>query len=126
MSASDLRSLILSADDLKYEDVDVPEWGVKVRIMCMTGEERSVVVQQYDMEDRDMATIQAVTLVKTMRDPSTNEPIFTEQDDVHRIVKKSGAVLDMLFGVATRVSGITKQEVEAEAEKFPDEGGTEV
>ena len=106
-------SSILDAADIEYEDVDVPEWGVKVRVRGMDGEgrdayEASLFALRQAGDSAQMeakfGNRRARLLVRCLYDPDTDErlPISAEQ-----LSRKSGAVLDRLSEVALRLSGMT-------------------
>ena len=106
-------SAILDATDLEYEDVDVPEWGVKVRVRCLDGQGRDAyeaslfaLKQAGDSAQMEakFGNRRARLLERCLYDPDTDErlPITAEQ-----LSRKSGAVLDRLSEVALRLSGMT-------------------
>lgn len=115
-----LKDSILSAEDIEHEDHDVPEWGVKVRVQAMTGTQRDsfeakmVAVRKGqdgpDVELR-LADFRSRVLVKCLADPETGKRIF-EDKDAQQLGRKSGAVIDRLFDVAKRVSGMDEGSVE--------------
>jgi hypothetical protein len=80
------RDMILNAQDIATEDVDVPEWGGRVCVKGMSGTERDAFEQSIvDTSSKGgprMKTenIRAKLLVKTIVDPVTIKPIFTVAD----------------------------------------------
>jgi hypothetical protein len=114
-----LKDTILGADDIEEEDHDVPEWGVKVKVRGMTGTERDsfegkLVAMRKGGTDPEMrlADFRSKVLVRCLVDPETDKRIFDEKD-VQQLGRKSGAVLDRLFDVAKRLSGMDDKAVEA-------------
>lgn len=114
---STLRDLILSVEDLPEEEVNVPEWNVKVLIIGMTAEQRASFALDGDEDDRErFLTSGARMIVLTAHDPSTREPLFT-MEDVPALLGKSGSAIERLTGPALRLSGMGREEEkEIEAE----------
>lgn len=115
---------ILGADDVEVEPVDVPEWGVKVYVRGLTGEERDLYEaslrqfrQRFDGKGQEMVLVQdnarAKLLVKCLVGED-RQRIFTDQQ-APALGKKNGKVLDRLYEVAARLSGLS-DEVQEELE----------
>jgi hypothetical protein len=108
-----LKEEILGLADRKVEEVDVPEWGRKVRIMEMTAADRD------DWETRILAARQAgqsrrhvrAELVAMCLVDEVGARVFAD-DDIPALSQKSAAVLDRLWDVASRLSGLTRKEAE--------------
>lgn len=108
------RDAILGASDIQTETVDVPEWGGKVTIRGLTGRElddyqnslRKIVRDQVVMQPNSRAKL----LVKSIVDDQGSR-LFTDKD-VDALARRSGRVLDRLWDVAARLSGITDEEQE--------------
>jgi hypothetical protein len=117
--AGTLKDKILAADDIAFEDHDVPEWDVTVRVRGMTGTQRDafeakmVAARQagHDAETR-LADFRARVLVKCLHDPATGDLVFGD-GDAAALGAKSGAVVDRLFAVAQRLSGMDQEALEA-------------
>lgn len=108
------RDQILNADDLKYEEVDAPEWGGVIRLKVMTGIERDDFEQSvFDMKGKDtkvnLKNFRAKLLVKTIVDEQ-GKRVF-EELDIERLSTKSSKVLDKLFTKAQEINGIGQKEV---------------
>ena len=125
MSAVATRDMILAIDDLKNEDVEVPEWGVTVRVREMTGAERGKFEK-------------AISKVSTAPDGSTNvemdaqnmrvqlcamtiideegKRLFSD-NELGLLGAKSAKAIQRVFDVAARLSGISDESVEEEMEK---------
>lgn len=109
------RQAILSSDDIKYEDVPVPEWDGVVRIRGLTSGERdaleaSCMVQEGKKQKFSSLNFRAKLVVKS----AVNEdgsPIFTEHDAIELARKSAGAV-NKLAEVAMKLSRITDEDVE--------------
>lgn len=109
------RQDILSVQDIKLEEVPVPEWGGVVFVKGMTGMERdsfeAAVVQQRGKNMQvNMVNIRAKLAALTVCDED-GVRVFTEQD-VKELGKKSAAALNRIYEVASRLSGITESDVE--------------
>lgn len=110
------REAILKADDLKRETVSVPEWGGDVVLRAMTGAERDAFEQSLFTGDGDAKkfsseNVRAKLLVRCIVNEK-GERVFSDAD-VSMLGGRSGAVLDRLYDVAQRLSGIGKRDLEA-------------
>lgn len=110
---------ILGANDLASEAVEVPEWGGKVMVRGMTGAERdayesamlSVSGTNVGLDKAGMLGARARICATCIIDPVSGKRLFTDAQ-VKDLGQKSGAALDRVFGVAQRLSGISKQDLE--------------
>ncbi|MGW4986313.1 hypothetical protein ACWEQ3_01500 [Streptomyces mirabilis] len=116
------RDAILAAEDKNYEDVPVPEWGGSVRVAGMTGADRNsyqasmvVLGPNGSVQRLNMADQLAKLLSRSLVDEDGNR-LFSDKD-IKALSAKSGAVLDRLGDVAMRLSGLRKEDVQAEAGK---------
>lgn len=112
---------ILKADDVRTEEVEVPEWGGSVLVRGMTGEERdefeaSMLVRRGDQMIPDTWNTRAKLIARCVIDDD-GTPLFTRQD-VDALGKKSGAALDRVFDVASRLSGLRPEDAKEAAENF--------
>jgi len=110
------REQILSCDDLKTEEVDVPEWGGTVTVKMMTGQERdafeaSIVEYKGDKQQVKTDNIRAKLAAMTIIDPETKQLMFTV-GDIEALGKKSAAALDRIFDVSRKLSKIASTDVE--------------
>lgn len=115
MSKMLTREAILQAQDLPYEDVEVPEWRGIVRVRGLTGAERdafeqSIVEQRGKNTRMNLRNIRAKLVALCCVDEQGNR-IFTD-DDVELLGKKSAAALNRIFEVAQRLSGLRPEDVE--------------
>lgn len=125
------RNAILEADDLKTEDVHVPEWGGDVRIRMLTGEQRdayetSMVELKKDGTPKSNTENVRARLVALCIVNENNEQMFNKAD-VKLLGRKSAAALDRVATAAQRLNGISDEDIEELAEGFdgaPDEGST--
>lgn len=101
---------ILAIDDFQREEVEVPEWGGAVIIMRgLSGDERdafeaSNTVGNGAARSLNLVGIRARLVQKCAITPS-GESLFTA-DQVEALGAKNGAVLDRLFDVARKLSGM--------------------
>jgi hypothetical protein len=106
------REQILQAADIRFEDVEVPEWGGTVRVRSLTGAERD------DLEG-SIAELEGLEIYENFRArlvtravvDETGKRLFSDKD-IERLGEKSGAALDRVFSVAQRLSGLTKADIE--------------
>ncbi|MER6147953.1 hypothetical protein [Streptomyces hirsutus] len=126
------RAAIEAADDRKWEDVDVPEWGGSVRLMGMSGTERNayqsslvVLGPNGSVQKMNMADQLAKLVAKCMVDEDF-ERLYSDKE-VRALGAKNGAVLERLGQVAQRLSGLRKEDVEAaegKSEPTPSDAST--
>ena len=110
------RDAILAAKSLRTEEVKVPEWGGTVLVRELSGRERdeweaSLTVMRGKQMVPDVANIRAKLAARTIVGDD-GEPVFTQQD-VAALGELSAAALDRVFDVASRLSGLNPEDVEA-------------
>lgn len=111
------REQILGARDFTIESMEVPEWGGTVYLRSLKGKGRDAFegsrVRITDDKKVEMIhdNTRARLLSMTLCDEQGNL-IFTEED-VETLGEKNAAVLDKLFDVAQRMSGLRPADVEA-------------
>ena len=110
------RDAILAAKSLRTEEVAVPEWGGTVLVRELSGRERdeweaSLAVMRGKTMVPDVANIRAKLAARTIVGDD-GEPVFTQQD-VAALGELSAAALDRVFDVASRLSGLNPEDVEA-------------
>jgi hypothetical protein len=109
------KTAILAANDLKSEDIEVPEWGGAVRVRSFTGRERDAFESSMvrgDGRDRkvDLTNMRARLVGLTVID-ETGQRLFTDEE-VDLLGAKSGAALDRVFAVAQKLNGLSGADVE--------------
>lgn len=106
---------ILAAQDIVYEDVAVPEWGGTVRVKTLSGIERDS-LEQSMMEGKggnqkvNMANFRAKLCGRTIVDED-GKRLFSEMD-MADLGRKSGAALQRVFNVASRLSGFSSSDID--------------
>lgn len=110
------RDDILGADDLARELVETPEWHGSVYVRCLTGAERDrfeaeMLADPEEDSRKRFYNLRARLVVLAVCDEH-NLPLFM-LNDVEALGRKSAKVLDRLFSVAQRLSGMTREDVEA-------------
>jgi ABC-type branched-subunit amino acid transport system ATPase component len=106
---------ILSADDLKHEDVEVPEWGGTVTVRTFTGDERdkfeASLIGPDGKAKATLAGVRAKLVSLTVIDEK-GELLFSEAD-VGKLGRKSAKALDRVFSAAQKLNGLSKADVDA-------------
>lgn len=110
------KDTILAAEDLATEDVPVPEWGGTVRVRGMSGGERDAyeasqvaMRQSGKSPELRLSNFRAKLLVRCIVDEE-GKRVFAD-GEAAELGRKSGAVVDRLFDVARRLSGMTEAAV---------------
>ena len=117
------KEAILGAQDIVTERVEVPEWSGYCLVRGMTGTERDSFEESIiEFEDHKkgkgtqrtaktkFANIRAKLVARSVVDED-GKRVFTDAE-AEKLGAKSGAVLDRLFDVARRLSGMSEQDVE--------------
>lgn len=111
---------ILAADDSTFEDVPVPEWGkdAGIRLRSLTGEERDAfeksvvrVTGKGKSESREVIIegMRAKLIARCAVDDK-GVRLFSDAD-IAKLGKKNGAVIDRLFAIAQKLSGLSQEDV---------------
>jgi hypothetical protein len=118
-----LVAAIVGADDIRHEDIDVPEWGgVKLRVRGLDGatrdwyEGRMYAIraaqrnghQIADVEIK-MANYRSEFVRRCLFNPDTDEPVPITAE---QLGAKSSRVVGRLFDLANRLSGMDDDAVE--------------
>ena len=108
------RETILAADDLRREEVEVPEWGGSVYVRMLTATEKTVfsggLPDDDDVPDDLLAQLAALTLCD-----DAGERLFDSDGDVAALGKKGFEPLERICEVAQRLNGVTAKAVETAA-----------
>ena len=105
-----IRDLILAAQDIPSESVDVPEWGVKVEVRGMTGAERTRIMDKAvgQAGEVNLQFVYPEIVIATSFDPESGGQIFSPNDR-DALLAKSANALDRLASVGMRLSGFTQE-----------------
>ena len=114
---------ILAAQDIPSETIDVPEWGGKVVVRGLSAAEKDAydrAIVQVDSKGNTtigrLDNIRALLVVRCLVDED-GERLFKDSQ-ARELGEKSSAVVGRLWRIATRLSGMSAEEAEAEAEAF--------
>jgi len=109
------RDMILNIKDIEIEEVAVPEWGGSVFVKGLTGKERDeyqVSIMQKSGKNYEVnfknATVKLVVACVTDKD---GKQLF-EVADIDMLSSKSGKALNRLYEVATKLSGLSPDDVD--------------
>ena len=113
------KEQIFEADDLEAEVVEVPEWGGSVKVRGLTGRERDRLEATVALTNKkgeqigtNLDNLRARLCAMSIVDED-GKLMFTSKDDVLQLGRKSAVVVNRIFEVAQRLSGLTEQDVEA-------------
>lgn len=110
------KEAILAAEDRKFVDVEVPEWGGTVRIGTMTAAARDrfeLTLIKHRRSEGD-TSIRAA-LVAACAVDEKGDPLFTASD-LERLAAKSAAALGRLFDAASDLNVLTSEASKRQAE----------
>lgn len=115
------KALIMAAQDLPVEELEVPEWGCWVRIKTLTAAERdnfeAEIVQRNGRDTRmNLRNMRAKLVAATVVDEE-GRPLFTLAD-VEALGQKSAKALDRIFTKAQELAGLREADVKELAENF--------
>lgn len=118
------REAILAAEDRKTEDVSVPEWGGTVRVRALSGSERDTyegsLVQLSPSGQKKLTLANArAKLVSLAVCDEAGSPLFSEKDVVE-LGSKSATALQRVWEVASRLSGLSDDDMNELVETFTD------
>lgn len=113
------RAQIDAAVDRKWEDIPVPEWGGEVRVMELTSTDRGYIEAGLIAAKGQSAELR-VDALKSNRERTVALALVDENfqrlysnKDVAKLGEKSGQVIDRLYQVAVRLSGMNPAAVKA-------------
>lgn len=109
---------ILAAEDQAYEYVPTPEWGgpgARVRVKALSGTDRDVLDASMirirgKLRELNMRNLRARACVLSIVDEQGNR-VFND-NQVEALGRKNGAVIDRIFTVIQKLSGISDDDVE--------------
>jgi len=116
------REQIINCNNLKSEDVAVPEFGegCYVRVTELPAYERDEFENWIlrNKDTRDYVNFRARLCAYTVVDPETGRKVFADErnnikpEDIEELGKKSGAALDRICDIAQKLSGMKKEDVD--------------
>ena len=109
------RDAIFAADDTAREYVNVPEWGGRVLVRGLTGDERdhfegSIITGKGKNREVNIRSLRA-KLVAMSIIHEDGRRMFADSD-VARLGQKSAAALQRVYDVASRLSGLSEADAE--------------
>lgn len=109
------KAEILAKDDLKTEDVFVPEWDAWVKVRTLNASERDnfeagTVVRNGRKVTTNLANIRARLCLLCMIDEEGNR--LFDEGDTFPLGGKSASALDRIFTVAQRLNGLRDEDVD--------------
>ena len=109
---TDLRTLILNANDKNLSEIHVPEWGVNLWLRGWSGKERAAFQQAYSQAktDEEVANLSGLVVALTVCNDQ-GQRIF-QIEDVELLNEKSATALDRVVNAALQHNGITKTAIE--------------
>jgi hypothetical protein len=112
------REAILSAQDRKFEEVEVPEWGGTVRVATIPAADQDRWVAKFSANgEADQAMFRAGYVALCCVD-GEGARIFKDED-TRALGSKSASAIRRVFDVAAKLNGLTEG---AELEKNFDAG----
>lgn len=127
LTASQLRERIDAAQDIPREPVAIPEWGIGLNdglfLKGLTGSERDAFEKSVFEQKGNTARVKTdqmrSRLVALSLVDSEDARIYSDAD-IKALGAKSAAVLDRLFAMAMKFSGLSPDDVKELAETFAD------
>lgn len=116
------KDAILSADDRRYAEVNVPEWGGSVRLRSLSGTERDRFEASFQETKgkaaKDNMENFRARLVALCAVDEEGKLLFSNRQEVILLGNKSVAALQRLFDKCNEMNGISEQDVEELTEDF--------
>lgn len=102
------KKAILAANDLDIEIVNVPQWGGEVGVRGLTARERDKFEASIGSAV-NLDNLRARLVVLTLCDADGSR--LLEDKDANQLGTKNAQIVDMLFDVARKMSGMTDADV---------------
>lgn len=108
---------IVAANDIQYDYVEVPEWGGRLRVKSLTGEERSKVfaaIRAHGKQIHDDDEAASIFYARVIAASAVDEDdkLVIGQKNALALTKKNAAALTRVFKVCARLSGLGDDEIE--------------
>ena len=102
---------ILSANDLKREEVEVPEWGGTVLVRSFTADAKDAMeFKLYQMSQKHGVGIRAAYVGLALVD-DMGQRLFAD-DEIPMLGTKFAGAVDRVFEVVARLNRITQKDIE--------------
>jgi hypothetical protein len=99
---------ILAAEDIKYVEVEVPEWGGMVRLKTLSGEEAAEFLSDEFQKDKKNASVRVLIMSAVKEDGTL---MFTV-DEIVKLRKKSLRAINRLQDAALKLNGLKEEDKE--------------
>ena len=106
---------IKQARDAEAEQYDIPEWDVTVEIRSMSARQRANmnnVIEDEGTASERQELMWGYLLCSCVFDPTSGDPVFTEDDMEWLLTDKSFAVIDKLTAKCLEVSSVNREAVD--------------
>lgn len=122
------KEAILNADDRKYEEVEVPEWGGTLRIGTITAGEKGKYETSLfkflpdgtrQINSKNMQNLRTRLIAACVVD-ETGERLFSDKD-VDALDSRSSGAIERVFSACTKLNALNLDDVE-EIEGNSEEG----
>lgn len=101
-------SAILAADDFEYEEVDVPEWGGKIRLKPLSAKDAEDFDRQVSKKNGDNNLLSRILATHAVDE--TGKPLFT-MSQLTELSKKNLIVIKRLVRICQKISALNIHEV---------------
>lgn len=118
------KEQILAADDVRTEEVHVPEWGGTVRVRTITATERDAFDRQRwesGQDEKMRKNVRASLIVMAVVDDDGK--LMFSADDIEALGEKSATAMDRVFAAIQRINKMADEDIEAAAENLPEAPG---
>ena len=116
---------LLAKDDRTYEKVPCPEWGTELWVRSLDADERdeyeASLTKYKKVKSKgkvkreaslDARSFRAKLVIRAVCAGEGNPTRFFADADLEKLGKKNAIVVDRLFSVAQKLSGLTDEDVE--------------
>lgn len=122
------KQQILEAQDIKIEEVEVPEWGGSVYVKVMNATQRDEFETfVYNRQDQGDLRGMRLLLCKVCLCDAEGNQLFESAEDVKALGSKSGGALMVIFQAAMKLNAMRKEDIggiEENLEPDPSDGST--
>ena len=97
----------LQSEDLPREPLNIPEWGGDVYVRVLAGDERAKIQRAIDKNSETLSAL----IVQLCTVDDVGAQMF-KADDISRLHKKSGLVLDRIVTKCHKINKLDEKEIE--------------